>query len=245
MRSIAAKEKVMLVSKSVRNNAVIALLAFGVAACGESPMAPSAISPEVAEPLMAKGGKGGGSGNSGSGSESSGRGKDAGSRTFMIWPGTAVLERFGDHVLQMPANAVCDPATSGYGAAFWDKPCARAKEPIQVTAKWSTHNGRALISFSPELRFAPSHDENHWVQLSLRDTKGIDPHRYYTILWFDDVARRWVDESQADPTLKARTTQSGNLVTRRLKHFSEFALWSGFGGYNVTSGVGDTDLGGW
>jgi hypothetical protein len=240
---VPAEEKVMRMSKSVRSSTVIALLALGIAACSEGPTAPGGFSPEVSGPLMAKGGKNGSS-NNGS-SESSGRGKDTGTRRFTIWPGLPVFEKFGDHVLLMPANVVCDPATSGYGAAFWDQPCARAKQPIQVTATWSTHSGRPVISFSPRLRFAPSQNESQWVELSLRDPRGIDPDRYYTILWFDEEARRWVDESKDDPTLKARTSQSGNLVTRRVKHFSDFALWSG-NGYNILSGVGEgIGLGGW
>jgi hypothetical protein len=236
----------MLMSKSVRGSTVVALLAFGLAACSESPTAPAGISPEAAEPLMAQGsGNSGSSSNSGSGS--GGRGRESGSRAFTIWPGLPVFEKFGDHVLQMPANVVCDPATSGYGAAFWDTRCARATQPIQVTATWTTRSGRPAISFSPHVRFVPSQNQNQWVELSLRDTKGIKPDRYYTILWFDEETRRWVDESQADPTLRARTSQSGNLITRRLKHFSEFALWSGLGSYNVTSGLGGdmVGVGGW
>jgi hypothetical protein len=195
--------------------------------------------------LMAKGGNSG-SGNSGSGSESSGRGKDEGSRTFTIWPALPVFEKFGDHVLTMPANAICDPATSGYGAAYWDAPCARAWRPIQVTATWGVRGGRPVISFSPDLRFAPSNNAQQWVNLSLRDPKGFKPEMYYAILWYDAEAGRWVDESQADLTLKARTS-AGNLVTRRLKHFSDYTLWVGFGSYNVTSGLGGEvmGLGGW
>jgi hypothetical protein len=227
----------MLVFKTMRSRAVVvALLAVTVAACAEGPTAPPSTNFDPSDALMAKGGNG--NGGSGSGSESSGRGKDAGARTFTIWPGFAVFEKFGEHTLYIPANVVCDPATSGYGAESWDAPCARAKAPIEVVATWSTVNGRPVISFSRDLRFAPSNHERDWVSLSLRDTKGIDPDRYYTILWFDKKAGQWVDESATDPTLKARTSQSGNLVTRRLKHFSDWWLWSGFGGYNVTSGLG-------
>jgi hypothetical protein len=156
-----------------------------------------------------------------------------------------VFEKFGDHVLTMPANVVCDPATSGHGPAYWDAPCARAKGPIQVTATWSTRSGRPAISFSPDLRFAPSKSQQQWVELSLRDPKTIKPELYYTILWYDAASKRWIDESVADPTLKARV--NGTLVTRRLKHFSEYALWVGLGSYNVTSGMGGDgiDLGGW
>jgi hypothetical protein len=80
------------------------------------------------------------------------------------------------------------------------------------------------------------------VTLSLKDSKGIDPNRYYTILWFDKQAGQWVDESETDLTLKAQTNQSGNLVTRRLKHFSDYRLESRLGGYNLTSGLGGVDL---
>jgi hypothetical protein len=235
----------MLVSKTLRSSTVIAVLAVGLAACSEGLTAPQSAEFDASEPLMAKGGNSGNGGNSGSGSGNSGRGKDAGSRVFTVWPGWPVFEKFGDHILTMPANVVCDPATSGHGAAYWDAPCARAKGPIQVTATWSTRGGRPVISFWPDLRFAPSPSQQHWVELSLRDPKSIKPELYYTILWYDEQAKRWIDESVADPTLKARA--NGSLVTRRLKHFSEYALWVGLGSYNVTSGLGGdgVDMGGW
>ena len=112
-----------------------------------APSGPSA----GAGPLMS-------SGSDGSGT--SGRGQESGTRTFVVWPGLPMGQRFGDHVLYIPANAVCDPATSGYGAAFWDAPCAPIHQPLEITATWSTINGRAVVSFSPELRFAPSADES-------------------------------------------------------------------------------------
>jgi hypothetical protein len=217
--------------KPVRNTAVVALLAVGLAACSEGPTSPVAIAPSPdAGPLMSI----------------SGRGQVTGSRVFTIWPGLVLAEKFGDHVISIPANTVCDPETSGYGAQYWDLPCAPATRPIQVTATWSEVNGRPVVSFSPDLRFAPSDDPSQWVKLTLRDTKGIDPELYYTILWRDTQSGQWVDESQSDPTLRARTEQSGNLVVRRLKHFSDYSIWSGLGSYNVTSGVGEVLLlGGW
>jgi hypothetical protein len=230
----------MPVSNSVRNSALVSLLALGLAACSEGLTSPVGISPDAA-PLMSSGSDGGD--NSGT----SGRGQESGTREFTIWPGLPTYQKFGDHVLSLPADAVCDPATSGYGKAFWDLPCAALQHPIQVTATWSTRNDRPVISFSPDLRFAPSDDESRWVNLWLKDSKGIDPDLYYTILWYDAEAGHLVDESQTDPSLRARTYQSGNLVARRLKHFSEYSLWVGLGSYNVTSGLGGDgiDLGGW
>jgi hypothetical protein len=239
----SAEEK--LVFKTMRSSAVVALLALAAAACSEGPTAPTSPAFDMSDALMAKGsgGNNGGNGNNGGGGgKNSGRGKEEGTRTFTIWPGFAVWEKFGDHTLYMPPNVTCDPATSGYGAAFWDEPCVRAKAPIHVTATWAVKGGRPVISFSPDLRFAPSSYERDWVKLSLRDPKDIKPELYYTILWYDKQLGRWVDESQADPTLKARA-EGENLVTRRVKHFSDWLLWSGFGSYNVTSGWGG-DMGG-
>ena len=220
----------MFVSKFVRSSTTFALVALGLAACGEVSTAPD---PAFAarEPLMSKGGVG------------SGRGQPIGTRTFTIWPGAPVLEKFGDHVLTMPPNVVCDPGKSGYGPSHWDEPCPVLQRPITVTATWGKQGDRPVIAFSPDLRFVPSDNEFRWVQLSLRDGQGIDPAQYYTILWYDAEARQWIDESATDPTLKARTSPIGNLVTRRLRHFSDYALWSGFGSYNVTSGMGGEGIG--
>ncbi len=234
----------MLVSTWVRSSTIVALLSLGLTACSDGLTAPQRSGFDPGEALMAKGGNSGkGSGNSGSGS--SGRGLDAGTRTFTIYPAIPVFEKFGDHVLTMPANVVCDPTKSEYGAAYFDAPCAQLRQPIQVTAKWGVVGGRPVISFSPDLRFAPSKQEQDWVKLTLRDTKSTKPELYYTILWYDLQAQKWIDESQADPTLKATVSPVGNLVTRRLKHFSDYALWVGLGSYNVTSGMGGDFWGGW
>ena len=221
----------MFVSKFVRGRtAVVTLLAAaGLAACSEGPTAPgSPPSFDPTGPLLSK-------------NDSPGRGKNVGKRTFTILPGVTSWEKFGEHVLVIPANAVCDPGKSKYGSAYWDTPCEPTRRPIDVTATWGTVDGRAVISFSEELRFVPSNNEKDWVKLSLKDSKDIDPRLYYTILWFDRDLKAWVDESATDPTLKAKLNPSGNLVTRRLKHFSEYALWSGLGNYNVVSGLGESE----
>ena len=216
----------MVVTKLVRTGTVLTLLAVGLAACGEVATAPSGLSPH-AGPLMVSG--------------SSNPTSESGSRKFVIRPGSPLDERLGDHFLKLPADVVCDPATSGYGSALWDAPCASIAEPIEITATWGTVGGRPVISFSPDLRFVPSADQSRWVELTLKDTKGVDEDLYYAILWYDPSANAWVDESLTDPTLKARANKSGNMVTRRLKHFSDYLLDSRFAGYNLTSGFGGED----
>jgi hypothetical protein len=214
-------------STSVRKTTWLVLLALGVGACSEGTTAPVGLSPEASGPLMSSGSDG-----------VSGRGQDIGSRVFTIWPGIPTGQKFGDHVLFIPGDATCEPATSGYGAAYWDLPCTPLQAPLQVTATWTVRaDGQPVVSFSPDLRFAPSDDPSRWVNLSLKSVRGIDPNLHYAILWYDKAAGKWVDEATTDPTLRARTSQSGNLVTRRLKHFSDYWLYAGFGAYNVTSGL--------
>jgi hypothetical protein len=232
-RTILAKEKVMLVSKSVRHSAIIAVLSIGVAGCSDSLTAPVAISPEPAEPLFAKGG--------------SGKNGKVSSRTFTIRPGRAVKENFGEHHLTMPPNAICDPATSGYGVSYWNLPCNPVDREIEVTAYWTEYKGDPVIRFKPDLRFVPAgDDQSRWVVLSVKHTKGIDPDKYYTLLWRDPATNEWIDESVEDASQKTDAKKNLRRVSRRLKHFSDYYLWFGFGSYNVTSGMGDfLGLGGW
>jgi hypothetical protein len=229
----------MPVSKMVRGSTLTTLLAFGLVACSEGPTAPVAISPNAASPLLSRG-YGGGSVENGDIKLKSG------SHTFTIRPGHDLSVKLGQHFLTIPADVTCDPASSAYGREYWDLPCRPASEPIEVTANWAVIKGRqAAISFSRDLRFVPSNNPDRWVVLSAKHANKIDPAAYYTILWHDPSTGKWVDESKTDPTLVAETDVKAQYISRRLKHFSEYAVWFGFGSYNVTSGLVDDVGGGW
>lgn len=229
----------MLLSKSVRSGAVVALVVFGLAACGESSTAPVPVSSQISaaaveEPLMSYA----------SSADSDGDGDDVsanvqyGSRKFRIRPGKPMLKKLGEHRLYIPANVVCDPATSGYGSSFWNQSCQTVNREIEVTAQWATVNGRTAFRFKPDLRFVPSTDRSRWVVISTKHSNGIDPAAYYTLLWRDPATKQWIDEAASDPTLRAQVDKRGKTVSRRLKHFSDYWLWVGLGSYNVTSGMG-------
>jgi hypothetical protein len=229
-RTITTKENGMFVSKWVRSSTIVALLTLGATACADSVTAPRGISAEDAGPSLAKG---------------SGKRGNVRSRTFTIRPGHSVEEKFDEHTLTMPANAVCDPATSGYGVAFWDAPCTPARERIEVTAYWTEHNGHQVIRFQPDLRFVPSANPQRWVVLSVKHTKSIEAAHYFTILWRNPETGEWVDEALQDASQAADAKKNLRRVSRRLKHFSDYALWVGLGSYNVTSGLGGDIWGGW
>ena len=234
---------------SVRGRTLATLLVFGLAACGESSTAPMPVSSQISaaaveEPLMAYARDADSDSDSDSDGGSSGDVK-YGSRKFTIKPGKAVLKKLGEHTLYIPANVVCDPATSGYGRSFWDQSCQPIRRRIEVTARWATVNGQAAIRLQPDLRFVPSTDRSRWVILSAKHSKSIDPAAYYTLLWRDPATNQWFDEAASDPTVRAQVDKRGKTVSRRLKHFSDYWLWFGFGSYNVTSGMGGDTMGLW
>jgi hypothetical protein len=234
----------MRLVRSARGSAITILLLFGLAACAETSTAPMhesepALLPSATDPALARHG-----GDDASDSYSG----DAqyGSRKFTVRPNRPVLKKLGDHVLWIPANVVCDPATSGYGVRFWEAPCRPIDRPIEITAKWVRVNGYEVIRFEPELRFAPRPDREGWVILWAKHFKDIDPAKNYTVLWHNPETNEWIDEAAKDPSLRVQLDRRGKIVARRLKHFSYYWLWCGFGSYNVTSGIGiNIDWGGW
>ena len=154
--------------------------------------------------------------------------------TFTISPrgGRAQIAGF---TLNYPANAVCDPSVSGYGASDWQKPCETLNEPITITAKFWLEDGRTHADFSPDIRFDPSKDvtlsaivpslRGHRLSASDRDKYSI----WYSVLVGDE--RYYIDEASVFPELatvfgERRGRATGNLV-RKIYHFSGYYVRSG------------------
>src|SRR5690348_7436681 len=57
-----------------------------------------------------------------------------GSYTFEIDPSQAQSLQLGASHLDIPANAVCDLATSSYGMGTWNDACDHQTEPFTITA---------------------------------------------------------------------------------------------------------------
>lgn len=151
---------------------------------------------------------------------------------FTIDPRQDTYVQIGPHYLYIPAGAVCDPNTSGYGVLMWSLPCNSATRSITVTAKASLQkNGHPLVEFDTHLRFKPSKKSEYDVMLYLYDTHA-DNHT--TITWCPDTGALCVDESVLSPTqqLKTRWDSQGSWVYRKIQHFS---------GYNSTGGRDDCD----
>jgi hypothetical protein len=133
------------------------------------------------------------------------------------------------HTVTIPAGAICDPGTSGYGPTYWDKPCTPASRSITVQAKaWTDATGHPRVSFSPDVRFVPS----KVVTLSLKDPNATASStlRVNWCVTGSEYAQTCVDESKTDPSLATTFNSSTRTLTRRVKHFS---------GYMVTVGIID------
>jgi hypothetical protein len=153
--------------------------------------------------------------------------------------GTVVFGN-NEYKLKLPANAVCNPATTSYGPTEWDKPCSPLGLDFVVTASFYNVDGHPRVTFAPDIRFTPteSTSENDWVILYMKDKDAGDAvlGGALRIYWTPTGSTLSVDESLADPTVAVRLQPSSWSIYRRLKHFSSYQV--GAGGADSTSGGG-------
>lgn len=153
---------------------------------------------------------------------------------FVIRPNENNLIWLGGHYIDIPANSVCDPATSGYGDGMWDRPCSTIKRRINVIATVSTKDGHPLVEFDTHLRFKPSSDNSLAVMIYLRDPTATSAS---TIAWCPATNSICIDESKTltgAVQLKTWFDDKSYWVYRRIQHFS---------GYNVTGARADSTAG--
>lgn len=136
-----------------------------------------------------------------------------------VSPATPSTLTVGNHQLQLAANAICDPATSGYGPLLWDAPCTPATQTIRFTVKaWTTPTGRPSVKFSPDVRFVPGTTNRLWLldPAAAAQKRGV-------LAWCPTGSPACVDESLTDPSLVTQYTADG-YAYRRLKHFSGYEV---------------------
>lgn len=142
--------------------------------------------------------------------------------TFRYSSKNGVTQRLGNHVLVLSAGSVCDPATSGYGTAFWGAACTPFKGSIIFTATtYEDANGYPYIDFQPDVRMVPT-KEGH---LYLKDGKRTNATTL-TIDWCN-AAGHCVDESNTDPSLQTRRVGKSRILDRPLKHLSGYYVAAG------------------
>jgi len=226
----------MHVSTLVRRSSALVVVLAAATACSDAPMAPRATPERPAfdvQALQPLDSRAAAPNQRGSQSTAGPQSADLDSNTTILTidPSVSKTYAFGQNWIYFPAHSVCDPATSGYGPSYWDAPCAPLSKPMQVTVHWSNRGGYGFAHFSPELRFAPADSRSvlRWVILSLHSHKMLHDTYAYNIL-YNEGNDAWVDESLADPTLRAWLDPTHNSVYRRVKHFSGYMVAAGYSG---------------
>ncbi len=155
-----------------------------------------------------------------------------GTYTFTFNPAEDQSFSLGASHLDVPANAVCDLATSSYGAAYWNDACAPETQPVTITATVkNAATDHPSVEFQPALRFNPLTQVNLYLHVTDDATLNNSKVMKYC------NASGCIDEAVSDAELRSNVDVEHKVVFRRIKHFS---------GYVVTNLVGDVgDLLGW
>jgi hypothetical protein len=141
----------------------------------------------------------------------------------------------GNLTLNYPANAVCDPATSGYGEGTWLNACETLTDTIQMTARFWVTDGQAYAEFSPDIRFSP--DKVVRLATGASELKGMvltdSLMAQYQVLYMSvhGTSLYLIDDSWNDSALATVFGVVDGVATgnrsRRIYHFSGYYVRSG------------------
>jgi hypothetical protein len=143
--------------------------------------------------------------------------------SFTIDPRRDNYLTFGAHSLWLPANSVCDPATSGYGLDTWDLACSPLTTSLTITAKVrSASGGLPRVDFEPAIRFNP--DRAAYLTLAVKGKKAKEAATVRILYCATSSSKDCVDEALTDPTLETVLDRPMKMVYRRIKHFSGYLV---------------------
>ncbi len=146
--------------------------------------------------------------------------------TITVQPGAAIsFDIGGTSRLDIPANGICDLATSGYGTGTWDNACTPTSTPVTITVtSTGATTAHPKVSFEPALRFNPATN----VQLYMygKNVTRQDADGWYIRYCANTLtgASSCIDESATDGSLKSTVDVVNSVVFRRIKHFSDYEL---------------------
>ena len=137
---------------------------------------------------------------------------------FTVTPAGGVFF-LGRNAIVFPANAICDPATSSYGAGTWNDECAPLTKSLKIHATVRTATAGTWVDFNPSIRFVPSDDSNKWVYMYMSSK--------HPILFAPSLGALGVDDASADATVKTYVDSHNGYTLRRIKHFTGYMTSSG------------------
>jgi hypothetical protein len=154
---------------------------------------------------------------------------DSAAADFVVGPWGGVYLA-GNHAVVFPAQAICDPATSGYGPDKWDAPCTPLQTSLRVHAEVRRRDGTTWVDFTPSLRFVPSNNPARWVWMAMYTPSAIGASgdlSSFNVLWANQIGGATVDETPLDPSLRTYVDTWSGVSMRRIKHFSGYVIGSG------------------
>ena len=144
-----------------------------------------------------------------------------GTYSFVIDPSQAQSLSLGASHLDIPANAVCDLASSSYGVDHWEESCAPQTDTFTIRAVVrNAASDHSSVDFEPALRFSP--DKQVGLYLFVTNDATLDATRIVKYC----NANGCIDESVTDPSLASSVDLENRVVFRRIKHFSGYVVWS-------------------
>jgi len=142
-----------------------------------------------------------------------------GTYTFTIDPSQDQSLQLGASHLDIPANAVCDLASSSYGVGTWNDACTAQTDTFTITAVVrNAATDHPSVEFQPALRFNPQSNVNLYMYVT--DQATLDN----TKVMFYCNETGCVDESQTDADLYSNVDVENKVVFRRIKHFSGYVV---------------------
>jgi hypothetical protein len=147
-----------------------------------------------------------------------------GTYTFTIDPTQDQSLSLGASRLDIPANAVCELATTSYGAQYWNDGCTPETASVTITAVVkNAATDHPSVEFQPALRFNPQTTVGLYLYVTDRAT--LDNSR--VIKYCNESG--CVDESVNDSDLRSNVDVENQVVFRRIKHFSGYVVTNFFG----------------
>ena len=157
------------------------------------------------------------------------------SYVFDISPAGGTIALADRFTLEIPPNAVCDPASSSYGLGHWDEDCTPTDKSITVHAKVWVNSDRVFVDFSPALRFAPTAVVTLSTNLLTSALAGrtdligqTNVLAAYALLYSPDGKTK-INEygGLSDAWAITYINLTTGVAQRRIKHFSGYVLATG------------------
>jgi len=123
---------------------------------------------------------------------------------------------------------MCNLLTSGYGPAYWDRPCTPETKPVTVIVMVKdAKSDNPSVDFQPAMRFNPDTKVSlHFYVKEVSRKKAKD----WTIMYCPVISSSGkgkgdcVNEALTDPDLRSYVDFTASVLFRRIKHFSGYRV---------------------